>query len=215
MSDAVCRGTGVTVWFTGLSGAGKSTHAEALARALRGRGVRRIELLDGDAVRANLSKGLGFSREDRDTNIRRIAFVAHLLSRNGVTTIAAAISPYRDIRDEARALIGDFVEVFVDCPLEECIRRDTKGLYRRALAGEIANFTGVSDPYEPPCNPEVTIHSDRESVESGVGRILAVLEEKGYLPPGFPEAAEGVLGGAVFTRMKENIPVTNGGDHDR
>src|SRR4029077_13419593 len=140
---------GVTVWFTGLSGAGKSTISTALAEELRRRG-RPVEILDGDVVRENLSKGLGFSREDRDTNIRRIGFVAELLTRHGVVVLVAAISPYRETRDEVRARIGHFVEVHVDCPLDELVQRDVKGLYKRALAGEIDNFTGVSDPYEPP-----------------------------------------------------------------
>src|SRR5437763_915381 len=153
---------GFTVWFTGLSGAGKSTLANLLAEQLRERG-KRVELLDGDEVRQNLSSGLGFSKTDRDANIRRIAFVAKLLSRNGVVAITAAISPYREIRDEARAEIKNFVEVFVDCPLEVCEERDIKGLYARARAGEITQFTGISDPYEPPLNPEVTVHTERES----------------------------------------------------
>ncbi|MBX6770199.1 MAG: adenylyl-sulfate kinase [Chloroflexi bacterium] len=171
---------GVTVWLTGLSGAGKSTLAELLAKELRRRGER-VEILDGDVVRQHLSQGLGFSRADRDTNIRRIAFVAHLLSRNGVVVIVAAISPYRSTRAEARALIGRFVEVYVRCPLEELVRRDVKGLYARALRGEIANFTGVSDPYEEPEAPEVIVDTDRQSPAESVGRILAELERRGYV----------------------------------
>ncbi len=172
---------GFTVWLTGLSGAGKSTIAQALAPLLRERGLR-VEVLDGDAVREHLSKGLGFSKEDRDTNIRRIGFVAHLLARNGVAVITAAISPYRATRDEVRALIGDFVEVYVRCSLEEAARRDVKGLYARALRGEIPNFTGVSDPYEEPLNPEVVVDTERETVQESVARILRVLEERGYVP---------------------------------
>ncbi|MBM2826757.1 MAG: adenylylsulfate kinase [Dehalococcoidia bacterium] len=172
---------GCTVWFTGLSGAGKTTVANALTEILRERGCK-VEVLDGDVVRTNLSKGLGFSKEDRDTNIRRIAFVAHLLSRNGVIAITAAISPYREIRDEARATIGDFIEVYAKCSLEALIGRDTKGLYEKALRGEIANFTGISDPYEEPLSAEVVFESDRETVEVSVAKVLAVLEEKGYVP---------------------------------
>ena len=172
---------GFTIWFTGLSGAGKSTIARCLEEVLRARG-RCVEVLDGDVVRTNLSKGLGFSKEDRDTNVRRIGFVCGLLSRNGVAAIAAAISPYRGVREEVRTSIGDFIEVYVECPLEELVRRDVKGLYAKALRGEIASFTGVSDPYEPPVAPEVTVHTDRETVEESAARIIAVLEGMGYLP---------------------------------
>jgi adenylyl-sulfate kinase len=171
---------GFTIWFTGLSGAGKSTLANALNVALRER-QRHVEILDGDEVRENLSKGLGFSKEDRDTNIRRIAYVAKLVSRSGGIAITAAISPYRAIRDEARSQIGPFVEVFVRCPLDVLVKRDPKGLYAKALRGEIANFTGVSDPYEEPPNPEVTVYTDRESVEESAGKILAYLEHRGLI----------------------------------
>lgn len=171
---------GLTIWFTGLSGAGKSTLATLLAERLRGMG-RRVELLDGDEVRRNLSSGLGFSKADRDANIRRIAYVAKLLSRNGVIAITAAISPYREIRDEARAEIGTFVEVFVDCPLEVCEQRDVKGLYAKARSGEIQQFTGISDPYEPPENPEVHLHTDRENPEQDAGIILDKLADLGYI----------------------------------
>jgi adenylylsulfate kinase len=174
------RTDGVVIWFTGLSGAGKSTLAEALAPELRADG-RRVEILDGDVVRTQLGKGLGFSREDRDTNIARIAFVAHLLARNGVTVIAAAISPFRDARAQARALIGDFVEIHVAPPLEECIRRDVKGLYRRAIAGEIERFTGINDPYEEPLSPELAIDTSRVSVAEAVARIIVTLRELGHL----------------------------------
>jgi adenylyl-sulfate kinase len=167
---------GLVLWLTGLSGAGKSTIAERVAADLRRRG-RRVEVLDGDAIRENLSKGLGFSKEDRDTNIRRIGYVAELLARNGVVVIVAAISPYRAVRDEVRARIDRFVEVHVHCSLDELVRRDVKGLYRRALAGEIPHFTGVSDPYEQPLDPEVTVDTAVERVEESVLRVLAALDE--------------------------------------
>jgi adenylyl-sulfate kinase len=173
--------TGFTVWFTGLSGSGKTTIAEMLQQSLIRRGLK-VELLDGDVVRQNLSKGLGFSKEDRDTNIRRIGFVCHLLTRNGVAAIGAAISPYKAIRDENRALIGNFVEVYVSCPLEVLTERDVKGLYKKAIAGEIPNFTGVSDPYEPPENPEVVVETDKETPEQSLQKILTKLEEMGYIP---------------------------------
>lgn len=173
---------GFTIWFTGLSGAGKTTLAREVEKRLRARGMK-VEVLDGDVVRQNLSKGLGFSKEDRDTNIRRIGFVCKLLTRNNVVAIAAAISPYRDIRDEVRREIGNFVEVYVECPLEVLVERDVKGLYKKALAGEITNFTGVNDPYEPPLNPEVVVHSDRETVEESVEKIMRKLKELDYLPP--------------------------------
>ena len=147
---------------------------------LRGRG-RNVELLAGDVVRTNLSKGLAFSKEDRDTNIRRIGFVSKLLTRNGVTSIVAAISPYRDIRDEVRADIGDFVEVFVKCQLDELVRRDVKGLYEKAIKGEIKNFTGVSDPYEEPENPEVIVDTEAEELSESVAKVLAALADLGYI----------------------------------
>ncbi|MGB2695365.1 MAG: adenylyl-sulfate kinase [Dehalococcoidia bacterium] len=171
---------GFTVWFTGLSGAGKTTIADQLVPALRERG-HKVELLDGDVVRTNLSKGLGFSKEDRDTNIRRIGFVCDLLTRNGVVAVSAAISPYRDIRDELRGQIGNFVEVFVKCPINVLTERDVKGLYEKALRGEIKNFTGVSDPYEEPIDPEVTVETDSETVDESLGKIVAKLEELGYV----------------------------------
>ena len=172
---------GFTLWFTGLSGAGKSTLAEAVRDVIRARGGR-VEILDGDEVRTNLSKGLGFSKEDRDTNIRRIGYVARLLSRNGVVAITAAISPYREVRGEVRsAHEAPFVEAFVECPIDELVRRDKKGLYAKALRGEIKNFTGVSDPYEPPVSPEIHLHSDRERVEESRDRIIDWLEQKGLL----------------------------------
>ncbi|MGH2626612.1 MAG: adenylyl-sulfate kinase [Anaerolineales bacterium] len=176
-------GEGFVVWFTGLSGAGKTTLARRLEDALRRRG-RAVEVLDGDLVRTHLSKGLGFSKEDRDTNIRRIGFVCHLLSRNGVVAIAAAISPYAAVRDEVRMMcLGRFVEVYTACPLPVLAERDVKGLYRKALAGEIANFTGISDPYEEPVNPEVLIETHREMPEESLDRIVRALEGLGYLSP--------------------------------
>jgi len=172
---------GFTVWLTGLSGSGKTTIACCLEAALRERGLR-VEVLDGDIVRTHLSKGLGFSKQDRDTNIRRIGFVAHLLSRNGVAVICAAISPYREVRDENRALIGDFFEAYVRCGMEVLRQRDVKGLYAKALRGEISNFTGVSDPYEEPLNPEVIVDTDCETVEESAGKVVGKLEEMGYVP---------------------------------
>src|SRR6266576_1325924 len=169
---------GFTLWFTGLSGAGKTTISEIVERELRARGSR-VELLDGAVVRANLSKGLGFSKEARDTNIRRIAFVADLLSRNGVPVITAAISPYREIRDEARDLMGDrFIEVFVKASVEVCAERDVKGLYAKARSGEIKEFTGVSDPYEPPESPEIVCETERETPEESARKIVGFLEER-------------------------------------
>jgi adenylylsulfate kinase len=169
---------GLTLWFTGLSGAGKSTIAEAVEQELRERGAR-VEVLDGDVVRTNLSKGLGFSKEDRDTNIRRIAFVADLLSRNGVVAITAAISPYREIRAEARETHGHrFVEIYVKASVDECARRDTKGLYAKAFKGEIKEFTGVSDPYEPPENPEITVDTENETVEQSAAKVLAYVDSR-------------------------------------
>jgi adenylylsulfate kinase len=169
---------GFCLWFTGLSGSGKSTITTHLVKELRKRGSR-LEVLDGDVVRENLSKGLGFSKEDRDTNIRRIAFVANLLSRNDVPVITAAISPYKDIRNEAREMMGDrFIEAYVKVSLEEAERRDVKGLYAKARAGEIKEFTGVSDPYEPPENPELLIETEQQSPEESARQILTYLEER-------------------------------------
>ena len=173
---------GFTLWFTGLSGAGKSTLANLVAEELRRRG-HRVEILDGDEVRTNLSKGLGFSKEDRDTNIRRIGWVCRLLARNGVIAISAAISPYREIRDEVRAMHDRFFEVFVQCPVPTLAERDVKGLYKKALAGEIKNFTGVSDPYEEPLKPELTLNSDTEKVEESLARLLAALEAQKFIYP--------------------------------
>jgi adenylyl-sulfate kinase len=163
-----------------MSGAGKSTLTEWLAAEFERRGYR-FEVLDGDEVRTHLSKGLGFSKEDRDTNIRRIGYVAKLLARNGVIAMTAAISPYREIRDEVRAWHQNFVEVYASCTLDALVERDVKGLYKKALAGEIKNFTGISDPYEPPETPEVVVHTDRESVEESGRKILGYLEERGLI----------------------------------
>jgi adenylylsulfate kinase len=171
---------GFILWFTGLSGSGKTTITKALEPELKARGCK-VEILDGDVVRTNLSKGLGFSQEDRDTNIRRIGFVAHLLSRNGVVAMTAAISPYRAIRDEIRAMEPNFVEVYVTAPLEVCESRDVKGLYAKARAGEIKGFTGIDDPYEEPVNPEIICYTERESVEESVKKVLTKLEQLGYI----------------------------------
>ncbi len=171
---------GFTLWFTGLSGSGKSTLSRAITEVLRSRGSL-VEILDGDEVRENLSKGLGFSREDRDINIRRIGYVCHLLSRNGVVAISAAISPFREVRDENRRRIGNFIEIYVKCPVEVLIKRDVKGLYKMALAGEIKEFTGISHPYEAPLHPEVTVETDRQSVEDSVGVIIRHLEENRWI----------------------------------
>jgi sulfate adenylyltransferase/3'-phosphoadenosine 5'-phosphosulfate synthase len=189
---------GFTIWMTGLSGAGKSTLARALEIALRDR-QRHVEVLDGDEVRENLSKGLGFSKEDRDTNIRRIAYVAKLVSRSGGVAITAAISPYRDIRDEARTQIGPFVEVFVRCPLDVLVQRDTKGLYAKALRGEIAQFTGVSDPYEEPFAAEVVVETDLETIEESTAKVLKKLESLGYLAPSDGQIAP--HGGQLINRL--------------
>ncbi|MCD6015150.1 MAG: adenylylsulfate kinase [Solirubrobacterales bacterium] len=173
---------GFCLWFTGLSGSGKSTITTHLVKELRKRGSK-LEVLDGDVVRENLSKGLGFSKEDRDTNIRRIAFVANLLSRNGVPVITAAISPYREIRDEARQMMGDrFVEAYVKASVETCEERDVKGLYAKARSGEIKEFTGVSDPYEPPENPELVLETEQQSPEQSAQQILVYLEERELIP---------------------------------
>jgi adenylyl-sulfate kinase len=175
---------GFALWFTGMSGAGKSTLSQPIAQRLRDLG-HKVELLDGDVVRTNLSNGLGFTKQDRDINVRRIGFVSQLLARNGVIAITAAISPYRDVREEVRAHItadgAGFVEVFVKCPIEVLAERDVKGLYKKALAGEIPHFTGVSDPYEEPLHPDVVIDSSSEAIEASLEKILAKLRELGYL----------------------------------
>ena len=174
------RFEGFTLWFTGLSGAGKSTLANMAAEEFRARGYR-VEVLDGDEVRTNLSKGLGFSKEDRDTNIRRIGYVAKLLARNGVIAITAAISPYRAIRDEVRNSHNRFFEVFVKCSLDKLVERDVKGLYKKALKGEIPSFTGISDPYEEPLNPELVVETDSETPADSFKRLLGKLETLNYI----------------------------------
>jgi adenylylsulfate kinase len=182
-NGAVRHGRGFTLWFTGLSGAGKTTISEIVEKDLRRR-FGRVEVLDGDIVRTNLSKGLGFSKEDRDTNILRIGFVAELLTRNGVGVIVSAISPFKEARDQVKRNIGeDFLEVYVDAPIEVCAERDVKGLYKKAFAGEIPQFTGVSDPYEPPAAPELHIKTDEETPEESARRVLLRLEAFGYLRP--------------------------------
>lgn len=171
---------GFTLWFTGLSGSGKSTVANIIEKRLRDAGAK-VEVLDGDVVRTNLSKGLGFSKEDRDTNIRRIGFVCNLLSRNGVIAISAAISPYKEVRDEIRAQAETFVEVYAECELDKLIERDVKGLYKKAIAGEIKNFTGISDPYEAPENPEIAFNSGEETPEQSAEKVWAKLVADGLI----------------------------------
>src|ERR671929_470136 len=172
---------GFTLWFTGLSGSGKTTVSEIVEKELRNRG-RRVEVMDGDIVRTNLSKGLGFSREDRNINVLRIGFVANLLTRNGVAAIVSAISPYKEARDQVRRRIIDFVEVYVHCPLEVCAERDVKGLYERAFKGDIKQFTGVSDPYEPPAAPDLVLKTDQEEPRESARKVIEKLEFYGYLP---------------------------------
>jgi adenylyl-sulfate kinase len=173
---------GFTLWFTGLPCSGKSTLAKGVAEILLERGMK-VEVLDGAIVRTNLTKGLGFSKEDRDTNIRRIGFVCHLLTRNDVVAIAAAISPYKEIRDENRKLIGRFAEIYVKCPVEVAEQRDVKGMYEKARKGEIKNFTGIDDPYEAPEKPEVIVDTEKEAVEESIDKIIRTLELMGYIPP--------------------------------
>jgi len=186
-----------TIWFTGLPCSGKSTIANRVAEILKNKGYR-VEQLDGDVTRKYLSKGLGFTKEDRDENIRRVGFVAKLLTRNGVFVTAAFVSPYREIRDEIRKEIGNFVEVYVKCPVEVCIERDVKGMYKKALKGEIKNFTGIDDPYEEPLNPEVIVETDKETVEESVGKVMRKLAELGYIdewsePEGYSEEEEEIV----------------------
>jgi adenylylsulfate kinase len=171
---------GFTLWFTGLSGSGKSTISERVALKLQKMGLP-VEILDGDIVRTHLSKGLGFSQEDRDENVKRVGFVCQLLTRNGIPNIASVISPYRAARDYNRQKIRNFVEVYVACPVEICAQRDVKGLYQKAMAGEIKHFTGVDDPYEEPLNPEIICHTDKESVDESVEKVVKKLQELGYL----------------------------------
>ena len=172
---------GFVLWFTGLSGSGKTTLAKLIEEEMKARGVR-VERLDGDVVRQSLTSDLGFSKEDRDKNIQRVTFVAKLLSRNGVGVLASFISPYRVTRDWVRSEVTNFIEVFVECSLEECVRRDVKGLYAKAMAGEIPEFTGVSDPYEHPLDPEITVNTAEESIEESFTKIMGYLEEMGYVP---------------------------------
>lgn len=193
--------SGCTLWFTGLSGSGKSTLSQLVASHLRALGAK-VEVLDGDIVRTLLCQGLGFSREDREENIRRIGFVCELLSRNGVIAIAAAISPYRASRDELRKRIPNFVEIHMNCPVEVLIQRDVKGLYKKALSGEIKQFTGISDPYESPIAPEITIDSSSDSIESSVTKILRHLEELEIIPRTDVELASAQL-------KKKSIPTFN------
>ncbi|MBF2063736.1 MAG: adenylyl-sulfate kinase [Calothrix sp. C42_A2020_038] len=173
---------GLTVWFTGLSGAGKTTISCVVENELRSQGYK-VEVLDGDVLRQCLTKGLGFSKEDRDENIRRIGYVANLLVRNDVIVLVSVISPYRQIRTEMRRDMADFVEVYVNAPLEICEQRDTKGLYKKARAGEIKNFTGIDDPYEPPLFPEVTCNTHQETIAESAGKVLRKMEELGYYLP--------------------------------
>jgi adenylylsulfate kinase len=199
---------GFVLWLTGLSGAGKTTLAGRLVPELRARGLR-VEVLDGDEVRTNLSKGLGFSKEDRDTNVRRIGYVARLLARNGVAAVTAAISPYREVRAEVRGAVegdgADFVEVYVECPLEVLAERDVKGLYKKALAGEIQGFTGVSDPYEAPRAPDVAVRTHEESIEASAERIIAELERRRLLPTRFGAGELIVQGGANGHERRTDI----------
>jgi adenylyl-sulfate kinase len=203
MTTATKKEKGCTLWFTGLPCSGKSTLAELLAAELKRRG-RFVEVLDGDQVRKHLTKGLGFSREDRDENIRRIGYVCRLMSRNGVIAIAAAISPFRAVRDEVRAAQeAGFIEIFVDTPLELCIQRDVKGMYKKALAGEMKNFTGISDPYEPPLHPEIVIHTARENAAQSTAQILAELERRGLLAPADQPAYTAEEGGKIRARLEK------------
>ena len=176
----MCDQKGFTLWFTGLSGAGKTAIAKLVEQKLRGRGLR-VERLDGDIVRQSLTRDLGFGKEDRDKNIERVTFVAKLLTRNGVAVLCSFISPYRARRAKSRQEIGEFIEVYVECSVEECARRDVKGLYAKAFAGEIENFTGVSDPYEEPESPEIVCHTVQETAEESAAGVIACLEEHGYV----------------------------------
>jgi adenylyl-sulfate kinase len=190
---------GFTIWFTGLPCSGKSTVSLLIAETIRKeRGM--VEILDGDVIRTNLSKGLGFSREDRETNLNRIAFVCNLLTRNGVPNIAAAISPFENVRDAARELIGNYIEVYTHCPVEKCIERDVKGMYKKALAGEIKGFTGVDDPYDEPVNPEVVCDTADETPEESAAKVIQYLRKNGFLP-----ATEGSNGSGHRVDVKERI----------
>ena len=193
---------GFTLWFTGLSGSGKSTLAERIKNELVERGMK-VELLDGDEFRTTLSKGLGFSKEDRDTNIRRIGYVAKLLTRNGVVAITAAISPYRDVRDEQRNKIGRFFEVYTECDLDTLEKRDVKGLYKKARAGQIKNFTGVDDPYEPPLNAEVKCNTAAEDSDTSFARILHTLESRGWIPSAAGDGVDAAAEAAANRSLKQ------------
>ena len=193
---------GFTVWFTGLPSSGKTTVAKLVENEFRARGLK-VERLDGDIVRQSLSRDLGFTKEDRDKNIERVTFVAKLLTRNSVAVVTSFISPYREKRDQARKEIRCFVEVYAKCPVEVCMRRDPKGLYEKALAGEIENFTGISDPYEEPLNPEVVIETDRETPEESAAKVLAKLEELGYIPEVTGE--EEVYPDRVYSEEEEEV----------
>ena len=172
--------TGFTLWFTGLPCSGKSVVADRVATALKERGLR-VERLDGDIVRQDLTRDLGFSKKDRDENIRRVTFVAKLLSRNGVGVLTSFISPYREMRDRARGEVTNFIEIYAKCPVDVCVERDVKGMYKKAMRGEIKEFTGVSDPYEEPLNPELVLETDKETIEESVARVMAKLSELKYV----------------------------------
>lgn len=195
---------GFTVWFTGLSGTGKTTLSKSLAKRLEQMGLG-VEVLDGDVIRTHLSKGLGFSREDRDANIKRIAFVSKLLTRHGVIVITAAISPYRETRDYARKEIGNFVEVYTRCSMDVLVQRDTKGLYKKAMNGEVKNFTGVSDPYEEPLNPELVLNTHKEGIEKCTEDILIKLKELGYIEYGGSRAGESVYSPEEEKKIEERL----------
>jgi adenylyl-sulfate kinase len=196
---------GFTLWFTGLSGAGKTALAKALEPVLRERGLK-VERLDGDIVRQSLTRDLGFSKEDRDLNIERVTFVAKLLTRNGVAVMCSFISPYIARREKSRAEIGNFVECYIECPLEVLVERDVKGLYKKALAGEIKNFTGVSDPYEAPPNPEIVVNSGTQTIEESMAIILQRLEELGYVPPkGSPVDGDGAYSDEEEQEVEERL----------
>jgi adenylylsulfate kinase len=194
------KNRGFTLWFTGLPCTGKSTLAELVAKEFERRG-RGVEILDGDVVRTNLTKGLTFSKEDRDENIRRIGFVCGLLSKHGAIAISAAISPYRAVRDEVRSKIENFIEIFVDTPLELCIQRDVKGMYKKALAGEMKNFTGISDPYEPPLHPELVIETQKEGPEQSAARIVEKVEQVGFVDPAHEPAYTPAEGERIRERL--------------
>ncbi|MBE0635331.1 adenylyl-sulfate kinase, partial [Candidatus Bipolaricaulota bacterium] len=204
---------GFVLWFTGLSASGKTTLAKAVERELIERGIHAVQRLDGDIVRQDLTRDLGFSKEDRDENIRRITFVAELLSNNGVATMCSFISPYRNARANARARCNQFIEVYVECPLEVLVERDPKGLYKKALAGEIEGFTGVNDPYEAPESPEITVHTGSESIEESMRVILDYLEDHGLIDTASDRPAAGTVPSRLVNRIAkhpESLPQPNG-----